>query len=164
MSHETAQGHRDTCRIVPHAEVFDAMAAPRALNVEQQHEVYEQSLRRVPYTQLAQQYQVDRETITRTVDRFIRDLAERRRPELEVLRGTLYDELDQVKGAAWESYRDARPGSMARNGALSLVKESITEQARLMGLEKIQIDHRHVLAAKVDAWLNAEVDVDWHED
>jgi hypothetical protein len=136
------------------------MTAPRALNVEQQHDVYEQSLRRVPYTQLARQYRVDRETITRTIDRFIHEFAEQRRPELETLRGTLFDELDQVKGAAWESYRDARPGSMARNGALSLVKDSIAEQARLMGLEKIQVDHRGLLAAKIEHWFGGEVEID----
>jgi hypothetical protein len=137
------------------------MAAPRALNPEQEDEVYRATLRRVPYVELARQYSVDRETIARVVGRFIHELAERTRPELEALRGMLYDELDQVKGAAWESYRDARPGSMARNGALSLVKESITEQAKLMGLEKIQIDHRHVLAARVEAWLNTEIEADW---
>jgi hypothetical protein len=137
------------------------MPAPRALSPEQEQEVYRATLRRVPYVQLAREYNVDRQTITRIVDRFTNELAECKRPELEALRLQLFDELDVVKDAAWQSFREARAGSIARNGALSLVKEAVMEQARLMGLERLQIDHRHVLAAKVDAWLSTEVEADW---
>jgi hypothetical protein len=139
------------------------MPAPHALSPEQEYEVYDASLRRVPYIQLAQQYAVDRETITRIVARLATEFAERKRPELEALRLRLFDELDAVKSAAWESHREARPGSMARHGALALVKDCVTEQARLMGLEKLQIDHRHLLAAKVEAWMNSEIEVPWLE-
>jgi hypothetical protein len=139
------------------------MPAPRALTRDEEQHVWELWLRRFPQTRIARQFGVSRKVVGGTIARMQAELAEGRHATLEAARDEALATYDVIQQEAWARMAKCAPNSTASVGYLGAILETRRQKDRLLGLEKLQIDHRHVLAAKVDAWLNSEIEAPWLE-
>jgi hypothetical protein len=137
------------------------MTQRRALSPEQEEQVWALWLRRVPVLAIAAQFGVGRNTVSRTVARITRELSKRHQTDLDGARTEALAEYDAIKCEAWRRLARCAPQSTAGVGLLSNIIAARQQQDRLLGLERIQVDHRHAIVARVEAWLSTEIEADW---
>jgi hypothetical protein len=135
------------------------MPARRALSPQEEELVWQLWARRVPQTGIARQFNVSRKVVSSAVGRVQRELAEGRHADLEAARDEALGVYDLVQQAGWARMAKCAPNSTASVGYLSAIIEARRQQDRLLGLEKITVDHRAQALAKVEHLLDTAVPI-----
>jgi hypothetical protein len=135
------------------------MSRALALRPEQREEVWELYLRRMSQSAIARHIGCSRNAVSRNVVKMRGELNERRATELEELRTEALAEYDIIKRAAWSRLAACGPNSPAGVGYLNAICVARQSQDRLLGLEKLSIDHRGVVLARVENILTTPVPV-----
>jgi hypothetical protein len=129
------------------------------LRPEQEQTIWHLYVRRQPQRIIAKAVGCHPNTVSATVRRIKRELAQRRGEDFEATRDEALAVYGEVQREAWLSKAKCKPSANAGVGYLSVIVEARKQQDRLLGLEEIIVSHRAAALVKVEGLLNTGVPI-----
>ena len=131
----------------------------RRLTDEDESQIWELHVRRVPNTAIARQVSCNRKTVAAVIKRISAGLAEARQADYEAVREQALATYDAVQRTAWMRLQNCDPTSTVSVGYLGTIVDARRQQDRLLGLEHLTVNQRGVHLARIEAILDAPVPI-----
>lgn len=133
------------------------MSRRDALNDDQRDEIWRLHVKRVSQREIADRIGCNRNTVSAVVRRTTEQLAEGRRTEMEVARNEALAVYDEIQREIWKRLEQCPATSSLAVGYLSVIVEARRRQDRLLGLEKLTVNHTQVYLTRIDALMNQPI-------
>jgi len=133
------------------------MSRRDALNDDQRDEIWRLHVKRVSQREIADRIGCNRNTVSAVVCRITAHLAEGRRTELEAARNEALAVYNEIQREIWKRLEQCPATSSLAVGYLSVIVEARRRQDRLLGLEKLTVNHTQVYLTRIDALMNQPI-------
>jgi len=128
------------------------MSRRDALNDDQREEIWRLHVKRVSQREIADRIGCNRNTVSAVVRRITEQLAEGRRTEMEAARNEALAVYDEIQREIWKRLEQCPATS-----SLSVIVEARRRQDRLLGLEKLTVNHTQVYLTRIEALMNQPI-------
>jgi DNA-binding CsgD family transcriptional regulator len=123
----------------------------------QEEAIYRLHLQHVPIQAIASQEGLHRNTVSAALNRITGALNDRHIESLEGERQRSLDIYRTIESECWARLRVADPDSTVSVGYLNILSQVRRQQDRLLGLERITVDHQGLYLQQVHALMSQPV-------